>query len=414
MKKIILKNQHLFFPIFDIALNGFNYFFHIFISWYILPSDYGVLNSLLSFSAILLVAGIAFQTYTAKSIAESKVISNIIIEIFKVSSIFAILALFFLLVTMPAVKSFTRGGYSSVILIILIFIINIYLSVFRGIMQGSNEFLNLNISFYIEVFSKLIFLFVILPRSGSINTALLSIIFGMIFSLTHSVYINKGKLLNNSTIRFREIKIKDSFRKISKVYIASFFFYFYTSIDMIIVNYYLPNDSGYYAVILKYSQILLFVSFSMITVFIPLLSRSKENQIAFKKYIFTALGLISFISISVIMVYRFFAPPTVTMFFGEEYAEAQNYLTLGLLPYVFLVLSNLFINVHIILENTEYLITLLVFSLIIFILLNIFHSSIKTILYIETICYACLFVFLVIQYVITIRKREGLNELLGS
>ena len=53
MSNRVKKYQAMLFPVFDIALNGLNYFFQIFISWYLIPESYGVLNSLLSFLAII-------------------------------------------------------------------------------------------------------------------------------------------------------------------------------------------------------------------------------------------------------------------------------------------------------------------------------------------------------------------------
>ena len=54
-KTFLKKYEHLIFLVLDLGLNGFNYFFHIFVAWYLLPKDYGTLNSLLSFASILFV-----------------------------------------------------------------------------------------------------------------------------------------------------------------------------------------------------------------------------------------------------------------------------------------------------------------------------------------------------------------------
>lgn len=406
MKKFILKNQHLLFPFFDIALNGFNYFFHVFISWYLIPSDYGILNSLLSFSAILFVAGIAFQTYTAKTIASDELVDNKLLEIFKVCLVFFIITLSLLTVLTPFIKKITRADTLSVVLIVVTFTINILLSIFRGIFQGQKEFLNLNISFYIEVVSKILFLVLLLPMFPNLNSALLAILFGMLLSFIHALYKTKSHPKSGLHVLSKSIELKQSAKQLIKIYIANFFFYFFTSIDMIMVNYHLPNVSGVYAVMLKYSQILLFVCLSLITVFLPTLSHNKNNRAPFIKTIFMFFGIIFSVSLIAFLGYQYVAPPTVGLFFGQEYVAASQYLAISLIPYVFLVSTFFVINLHIILENSHYLISLFIFSIIITLLLHFFHQNIQTILFIETINYLALFITLLLQFIISYKRRQ--------
>ena len=55
MKSFLRKHEKLIFIFFDIALNGFNYLFHIVVSRFISGNDYGRFNALISMASILFV-----------------------------------------------------------------------------------------------------------------------------------------------------------------------------------------------------------------------------------------------------------------------------------------------------------------------------------------------------------------------
>lgn len=147
IKKLILKYQERIFPVLDIGLNGVNYLFHVFCSWYVSQQDYGQLNALLSILAVLLVAGITFQTYTAKEVAQNGVTAK---RIYKTAFLYiAVLTLMFLGL-LEEIIVFTRSSHLSLALLFGVFILNLFLSILRGIFQGEKQFFNLNMNFYIE------------------------------------------------------------------------------------------------------------------------------------------------------------------------------------------------------------------------------------------------------------------------
>ena len=123
--------------------------------------------------------------------------------------------------------------------------------------------------------------------------------------------------------------------------------FYYTSIDMVIFNYKLNEISGIYAVVLRYSQIILFISFSFITVFIPNLSSVVKDRISFnikvRKYFFILLGM----QILLLIGYKTVLPISVGYLFGSKYIEAAKYLFMGSIMYIMLVNSvHFFSNVY--------------------------------------------------------------------
>jgi O-antigen/teichoic acid export membrane protein len=173
---------------------------------------------------------------------------------------------------------------------------------------------------------------------------------------------------------------------------------------MIIVNYFLGGEAGIYAVILRYSQIILFVSFSLITVFIPNLSSIKYSNSDFhqrvKKYFFILLGIQALL----LGAYYTVFPITVKYLFGAEYIRASGYLTKGALMYIMLVNSFFMVNVNIILERGKYIVLLFTGALSLTLLLLKFSFGIVQVLDIGTGVYSVLFASLGLLYLFERRK----------
>ncbi|PJI09640.1 MULTISPECIES: oligosaccharide flippase family protein [Clostridium] len=402
------KLQEIIFPIFDVSLNGVNYFFHIFVSWYLIPDDYGKLNSLLSLISILTVIGVSFQTYTAKYISSNKDSKSNLKGIFKSSTVCFFIFTAFILLFSPVLIRTTKSDFISIVIIILILGSNIFLSVIRGIFQGTKNFFILNISFYIEVLFKILALFLLLRNKSNIYSVLLAILFGMIFSLIHGVY-KARRFLN---LKQEVSEIKGIAVQVTNIYIANFFFNFFTSIDMIMVNYYLPRSSGIFAVVLKYNQLLTFASSSIFTVFIPLLTEKLYDRKKFNKCIKNLFLIMVGVSIFTLIFYKFVMPYTVTIFFGKQYAHAKDYFFIGIISYIFLSFIFIIINIYIIIEKWIHFIVLFIASIAFMIIIALHHENITSIFYIEIIFYAVLFFILLMSviHVLKPKKVEGGKE----
>jgi O-antigen/teichoic acid export membrane protein len=173
---------------------------------------------------------------------------------------------------------------------------------------------------------------------------------------------------------------------------------------MIIVNYFLGREAGVYAVVLRYSQIILFVSFSLMTVFIPNLSSARYSKGEFhqkvQQYFLLLLGM------QVLLMGAYYAvfPFTVKYLFGTDYIGASRYLTRGAFMYVMLVNSFFMVNVNIILERGKYLILLFIGALSLTLLLFRFSFGIVQVLDIGIGVYTVLFATLGLLYLIERRN----------
>ncbi|WXR60783.1 hypothetical protein WG909_10835 [Peptostreptococcaceae bacterium AGR-M142] len=415
LKKLKIKEE-LLFPIFDVLLNGLNYFFQIFISWYLMPAEYGSVNSLLSFLAILLVLGISIQTYTAKNISTIDDFTNFFREIFKISFFMNLFVLLFIFIFSKNIMNFTHSKFMHIILLSSIFFANIFLSLFRGLFQGNKEFLNLNKSFYIEVISKTIFVMSFMKLYPSSDIVLLSVLVGMIFSLLFSIFkyrnflktaFNNFEFLNYNYIKshFFNNLLKPT-KNLVYIVLSNFFLYYFTSIDMMFANYYLPLQSGIYAVVIRYSQIIFFVSFSIITVFIPHLSSSFKVKKYFKSLFFKCFFVIVSVNLILLLFYKFFFPMTVGMVFSKEYLEASSYLFKSAICYFLLTNSFFFINVLISINENKYIYLLFITASALTYSYYTYGTDISKIINIGIISYGLLLFSLVLYMIPILLKKE--------
>lgn len=389
-KDIIKKNEHIIFLLLDLGLNGFNYFFHIFVAWHLIPKDYGTLNSLLSLASILFVAGVSIQLLTSKVVANKnnpisfESLISFSVKIFPVS----ILVLFLLT---PLISNLTKGSIVSVILVVFIYFVNVFLCLLRGVFQGENRFLLINYSMYTEVFGKMIFLFIFLPMFKNIEIILLSVLIGMVSSLILAIYFNIDRI---KELKLQSRGIKDTGKELMLILFSNVFLYYFTSVDMIFVNQNPYMNGGIYAVILRLSQLITFAYFSLFTLLNPWMSSKLGNKIELKKSLKKYIVLFTSLNFIIVLVYCFIIPYIVPILFGEKYIEAQNYIPYEGVAYILLAMVFFAVNVFIQLSKKTHLWVLSFGALILLICYLLYASTIMTMIIMQITIYALMLVVL--------------------
>lgn len=402
-----MKNyQKLLFLILDVALNGANYFFHIYVSWFLTEEDYGSLNALVAVCTILFTAGVTLQTYTAKTVSEPGGRGQPLYAVRRVG--YAVLLVYTVLLAglHPMLEGLTRSGVTEMTLVALTLITHIVLCIQRGIFQGERRFMDMNGSMYAEVGAKLLVLFILLGTYPRVSTVLLAIWAGMLASLLHSWYKNRS----SRRIWFAPSDAKPSWRQIgaglSGILIGQFFFYFFTSFDMIVVNYYLPQESGGYAVILRFAQLILFIGSSIIVLLLPEFTARKYEPAKLWAFVKKCLSIAAILSALAIGMYRFVAPYALPVLFGEQYRMSPALLTLSAVMYAGFTVCSLFIYVNIALDRTRHLYYIGAATVLLVSLVYAFHSGIRTVMLLEAAAYFLLSAVLFTDLNRHLRKAE--------
>ncbi|NQY74468.1 MAG: oligosaccharide flippase family protein [Candidatus Margulisbacteria bacterium] len=396
--------QTILYPFFDFMFMGINYLIYILTSRYLSLAQYGQLNAMFSFLAILIVFGMSLQILIAKWVSEEEDIKSILQ---RTSSLWAQLIIFIsivMLVLHPILINILRSSYLQIIILTVIIMGHISLSFMRGIFQGRKQFFHMSITFGIEVCLKFVIILLILRIWPHVWTVMICVAAGMWVALAYSMRVLYVELYQTDLKENQ--KPTKYWRDYSKVFFAQFFIFYFTSIDVIVTNFYLPAESGVYAVVSRYGQVMLYVQLSVITVLFPYLNKIKKDKKVFVKATICA-GLF-FLLFSTIMCagYFGFVKQTVTPIFGSRYSESAAYLGWIAIAYSFLTLSFYLIHILIILNRTKYIFILFLMSVSLCTGYVLFHSSIISIITIQ-ICIYAMMLILLLSRLILIFKSGG-------
>lgn len=266
MKDLKKYKEAIIFPVLDVLLNGGNLLLHLYIGYFLLSSDYGRLQALLSWLSLLMIIGIATQTITAKSIA-SKSLS---MDSYRQSvSFLRTIVIGCSILIAPVMVYILRSSYLEYVLLLIAIFYQIKVSYYRGVLQGREMFLKLNKNFYFEMLVKLTLTVLLLQIIPIVSSALVAIVISLMVA---SYGRHREKLTIFVARGGREIELLK--------YLASqFFFYYLTAFSVIIINFYRVKDVGIYAISGKLSQIFVFISLSLITVFIPHVAKVDKRKL---------------------------------------------------------------------------------------------------------------------------------------
>ncbi len=405
MEKIIRtakQHQSLLFPIFDVLLNGGNLIIHLYISWFLTTNDYGILNALFSLLFVLMIFGMAFQTYIAKRIPGDIISSSEISEIYRVVYQVMIVMIIALVMMTPLMIVLLRSSVLAYLIVVMTFIIQINLSFYRGILQGQKKFLKLNLSFYIEMTVKFAVLIPILRLYKNVEVTLISVFLGMLASyvVTKKGY-ERHRIYNITRVSEKSVTI---YRGFVQVFSTQFFFYFFTAVVLILTNYYLKNQSGLYALSTRFGQIFIHIGLSVVTVLIPYASEFKSSFKVFKKKVLKILLLFSAGGLVVLLMYALIMPYSIQVFFDSSYVGATQVVIPQALAYYFLSIAFLMASMEMVYGEKRYLFILSGFSIFLMVAINQFHSSIFQIVRLELITYFSMAMVLVIRFLL---RRES-------
>lgn len=152
-KAIDTKNrfQAIIFPVLDVLLNGGNLAIHIYISWYLSSGDYGILNASFSLLFVLMIFGMAIQTYFAKIVSQKDFDKDLnkkfIPKMNQITNVVILTITSFMVLIINPMTQLLRGQAHQYLMMLTIFIVQARVSYYRGYLQGHKKFLKLNSSF---------------------------------------------------------------------------------------------------------------------------------------------------------------------------------------------------------------------------------------------------------------------------
>ncbi|RUL52007.1 MULTISPECIES: hypothetical protein [Lysinibacillus] len=399
-----LKKQRSIYMIVDIFLNGITFSLFFYMSWMFPQEAYGKLNALLSFLALTYVLGFSYQIYVTKVVNSRE--SNYRDIVSSAKRIVLVLTIPFLLLN-PFLSNVLQTTPLAVGIIGLITCIAIFLSLERGIMQGQERFIHLAISLCIDIGIKILIVVPLLLFTSSIPLVLFSTLLGHIGAFIFCKVINKPHY---------ELETIDELKTLRGVYLsiwsiitAQFFFSFFNSIDMVVVNWYLNEMAGIYAVTIKIGQLHLIFGTALVYLWFPKMVRSINDGTKIIKTTYKWLGIVLAFGCTIALFYQVWVSKWLSLFLPEDYIEIQNYLGFSSLIYTFLLISVILTNLLIAYDSKGYIKIFACGAIVYIFLTLIFHDGLLHIMFIQLLTYLLMAILLFYHFIKLGRKEAKLQ-----
>ena len=380
-----------------------NYLFHIFMSRYLGPSNYGILNSLLALFMIIAIPMTSIQTLVARYISKylalndiAKIIPFLAFTIRQVAilgiSFFAIF-----LISLRTLSSYLNIDELAPVLITgVALFITMFLPIAQGLLQGAQRFWYLSASIAGGTVGRLFvgILLVLLGFgvNGGIAASALASFLSILICL-YPIYLFLRELWG--TKNRLEINPKEVYGYFTPLFTAFFLFAILTNVDVIIVKHYFSSiEAGYYSAAALIGRAFLFLPAALVMVMFPkvseMYSRQENSLVLLKKALFFSLIISSCGIVSCLL----FPQVIISLLFGEKYLAAKPLIMFFGLSLTPLAMVNILINYHIAREQVSFIFPVMLAAIILFVSLIFFHQSLLQVLFILGLSGFFLFLFL--------------------
>lgn len=379
----------------SMAGNISNYLFQFFMGRYLSVEDYGTMNAALSMLVIVAIPSGTIMIVMAKYVSmfkakdeEAHIASLYRNSLTKMAAVGAVCCFPFLIFNNSITGYLKMDSAWPVIITGIGLFGALVVTVNFGMLQGLQRFYYLGAGMGLAGFCKLFFgvVFVLLGfgLNGAIAAPVVSVfaIFVITIVPLHA-YFKKRENVEKYT--------KDILLYGVPVFVSSIAFTMLTYIDLIIVKHiFSPEEAGLYAAVTILGKTVLYLPGAFVLALFPMVSESHAlNNNTFKildKALFYTVG------ISMIGVLGFFLFPelAIRVLFGNKFSNAAPLLKFYGLAMMFMAITSILISFNLARHKTGFIYTLVVGCILLIILLDIFHSSLFTVIFIIMAVNFCL------------------------
>lgn len=418
MEKIIVANKNKILRLFENPLlagsavlfignmiaNVANYLYHLLMGRMLGPSDYGILESLISLLYLmeipLMTLGVVIVKYVSQFKGEERyqAIGKFYHKLISQLLIICGIGGFVYLLLSPLIKNSLRlDNYLWLIIVGLIIFVTFFSGINRSVLQGLSNFTELSLIIVCEGLAKFIlaicFIYLGLKITGAVGAMLVAGIIG--FLLSKHFVKDKVSKIDLSENLGRKTMIKYSFPIfLSMLSLTSFF-----STDIILARYYLSSvDAGYYSALAVLGKIIFFVSGPISTVMLPLISENRAKGANYRKIFLQSLVIVSSVCIGMTAIYFLFPKPIISMLYGESYLIASSSLGLFGIFLSFYSIINLFVSYYISTNEFKIISLTLPAAVLQILLISVFHQDINQLILVSIALMSLLAVILMVYY----------------
>ncbi len=400
MGQYIIKKYGLVVFLFGatVIVNLGNYFLFLIVGRILGPADFSTAHIISSIVLFLSFIALSLQMTTAKISSEVAVSKGeekrdkFVQRIYNFTNVFSIVLSVCLIFTVPFVSKFLNFD-SSLSLYILILGIPFYfkLCVKRGFYQSAEKFIKLIDTYFKEMLIRAIctisalYILILFKPEAIIE----SISIGFILSFILTSWLHR-KFLAKSSMSFNLKGIS----KIGKIFFSIALFEFSR---ILIVNssifqvkhFFSDVDAGLYSSISLVGLVILFGSFTAITVLFPKVIELEKKGEPHKHLFWSSMFLVFAFGLSISFVCYAFDTTAVRILFGEAYLGVSNLLWQYALSITIFSCATVFVYYHVSLDNYLPVWISLIIGIVQIIFIQHRHESIQEVVTIQ-LCMMCL------------------------
>lgn len=361
----------------------------------LLPSDFGLLSSLLAIYVILAIPSRSISLATAKIVSTTvlqkpiEVIKVLFVHIVKfILPLFAIVS-FLLILLSPVFAVTLKVDIGIIALIGATYTFSVACPVIEGIFQGLENNVRLGMSLIILPILKIVLSLILVFLGFGVIGAIWGLI---IASLVSPLFLI---IFISPYLRGDDVQLSEtfSFRTILPILITDLGFILFFNVDLLLVRVFFPPiESGYYAVISVVGRTILYIAGSIAIVMIPQAVKSQESGQDVRKVLMNSLFISFTLSIISIILILLLSDTIILIVFGENYQSVVIYLPLLVVVFLIYGVVGILTNFNVALNNYSLNIPLFLGICIEIVGIIIFHDSLFTILTIMFIS-VCFMIF---------------------
>lgn len=391
------------------VVNGGNYLYNLALGRVLGPDAFADAAILITLMLVLSFVAMTFQLAVAKFTTEfdDKKQGTFINRVYTQASRFGVVLGAAIVVFATQLQKIFQTE-SSVMFTIFGLAVPIYfiMSVNRGRLQGEKAFIQLSITYQLEMLCRLALTFALL----------------LVFNITSSIAVSSAIAISfiAGVFPFKKIRIKGVSQKVlnrkeNKIIVQFFVLtacYELTQIicnnsDILLVKHYFPlHDAGLYASLALIGRVVYFVTWMFVMLLLPtVVSMRKEG----KNSVPVLLQYVGYITVlaSAIVAFTFLFPTVaVQLLFGEQYIAIAPLLGWYALATSFFALSNIFAYYYLSLNHYKPIVIAAVFGLLQVVLIMGFHNSLFQVVIVQMIAMGTLLLAQVAYFFLTQRSSK--------
>ncbi|QQS38632.1 oligosaccharide flippase family protein [Candidatus Woesebacteria bacterium] len=369
--------------------NGINYIYHLLMGRVLGPVDYG--NLAIIFSILYIVGIIPTSTSFAivKFISSAKSKSerdHIYFTLKKLLKRFSIIASVVMLLSAYPLKNFLHlGEFYSLIFIAPIVYFMLLTIVNKALLQGILKFTGVVVSDSISSTAKL-FLGIVLVFFGlKVPGATFAIVMSSVMAYYYSEIVIKKEISEKSSLDYNIYPIiKFAF----PVLLQAMAFTSIFTVDLIIIKHFFGPENpiaGYYAALSMLGKIIFFATQPVASVMFPIVAGKRSKGENYRTTFYLSVSAVFLLSSLVLVFYYLLPDLAIGLLYGKDYLIVAPELVWMGLFITFYTLASLIVNFLLSIHRTQVVMFPLVTSIVqIFVLWNV-HSTIREVLYVNTI-----------------------------